>query len=371
MAFEDRRKIFERIEELRGGRTLVCFFNFDRESSPLLPGLTTQFYADVKEPLFRVLKESGVTKGIDLCVHTRGGDINSVWPLVSLLREFDQDFEVLVPFRCHSSGTLLALGANRIVLGPLSELSPIDPTTGNQFNPVDPVNPTQRMAIAVEDVNAFRKFVLEQFGLPSDAKDALPKESIERLAQCLDRLMSQVHPLALGNVHRVHAQIKVLAANLLGLRSPGAENKFDNVVKSLTSRFYSHLHMINRHEAKEILGERVVFAPDKVALALDDLLRSYEMSFDLRHPFLLFSHMGNKAEDDVRFVGGVVESKSWSYLNELSGHVRIHSRLPPNVQIQIPPGQPMPLVPGLPKESELEIVRQGWYFNKEPKGVTK
>lgn len=368
MAHEDRRKIFEKIEGLRGGRTIVCFFNFDRDSFPLLPGLATQFYADVKEPLFRVLKESAVTKGIDLCVHTRGGDINSVWPLVSLLREFDQDFEVLVPYRCHSSGTLMALGANRIVLGPLSELSPIDPTTGNQFNPVDPANPTQRLAIAVEDVNAFRKFVLEQFGLPSDGKDALPKESIERFAPCLDRLMSQVHPLALGNVHRVHSQIKVLAENLLGLHSP--RTKFDNIVGALTSRFYSHLHMINRHEAKEILGDRVVFAPNDLADALDDLLRSYEQSFGLRHPFLLHAFMGNKTEEDVRFAGGVIESKSWSYLNETSAHVRVHSRLPPNIQVQIPVGQPMPLVPGLPKESEIEITKQGWYHNREPKGVT-
>lgn len=370
MSFEERRKIFERIEVLRGGRTLVCFFNFDRDSAPLLPGLATQFYADVKEPLFRVLKESSVTKGIDLCVHTRGGDINSVWPLVSLLREFDEDFEVLVPFRCHSSGTLMALGAKQIFLGPLSELSPIDPTTGNQFNPVDPANPTQRMAIAVEDVNAFRKFVLEQFGLPSDGEGALPRESVERLAPCLDRLMSQVHPLALGNVHRVHSQIKVLAKNLLGLRSPNAGTEFDTIITALTSRFFSHLHMINRHEAKVILGDRVAFAPDDLAKALDDLLHCYEQNFSLRHPFLLHSYMENKTEADVRFVGGVVESKSWSYLNETSAHVRVHSRLPPNVQVQIPLGQPMPLVPGLPKESEIEVTKQGWYNNKEPKGVT-
>ena len=56
-----------------------------------------------------------------------------MWPIVSLIREFDKDFEVLVPYRCHSSGTLTALGAKRIVMDQLSELSPIDPSTGNQF----------------------------------------------------------------------------------------------------------------------------------------------------------------------------------------------------------------------------------------------
>lgn len=55
MAYEDRKKIIQEVEELRGGRTLICFFNFDRHSEPQLPGLSTQFHADVKEALFRVL----------------------------------------------------------------------------------------------------------------------------------------------------------------------------------------------------------------------------------------------------------------------------------------------------------------------------
>ena len=89
--------------------------------------------------------------------------MNAVWPIVSLFREFDENFEVLVPFRCHSGDTLVALGTKKIVLTPLSELSPIDPTTGNQFNPSDPSNPSARLGISVEDVVAYRTFVLDQF----------------------------------------------------------------------------------------------------------------------------------------------------------------------------------------------------------------
>ena len=370
MARQERQILFKRIEELRGGRTLVCFLNFDRDSIPPVPGMATQFYADVKEPLFRVLKESDPKKGVDLYVHTRGGDTNSVWPLVSLLREFDPAFEVLVPYRCHSSGTLLALGANRVVLGPLSELSPIDPTTGNQFNPIDPTGPDRRLAIAVEDVRAYRTFVQDQFGLRADGEGGLSKEAAERLAQFLDRLVSQVHPLALGNVHRVLQQIEQLATNLLALNSRGDQEDVASTVKALTTRFYSHLHMINRHEAREILGDRVVFADLELATVLDELLRSYEDSFMLRKPFVLHSFMKGKAETDVRFVGGAVESQAWSYLNETKATVRVHSKLPPNVQVQIPLGQPMPLITGLPREIEVEVTAQGWSHNLEPQGVT-
>lgn len=118
MAYDDRRALIQRVEELRG-RRLICLCNFDRQEEPLNLGLSTQFAAELKEPLFRVLKETAeVGKGIDLLLYTRGGDTNAVWPVVCLLREFDGDFEVLVPFRCHSSGTLVALGAKKIWMTP-------------------------------------------------------------------------------------------------------------------------------------------------------------------------------------------------------------------------------------------------------------
>ncbi len=120
MVYEKRKPLMERIEALRQGRALICFFNFDRTSLPGIGGISTQFHAEVKEALFRVLKEStkAGNKGVDLCLYTRGGDTNSVWPIVGILREFDPDFQVLVPFRCHSSGTLLALGAKSIFPDP-------------------------------------------------------------------------------------------------------------------------------------------------------------------------------------------------------------------------------------------------------------
>ena len=88
-----------------------------------------------------------------------------VWPIVSIIREYDPAFEVLVLYRCHSAGTLVALGARRIHMAPLAELSPIDPSTGNQFNTIDQVNNKARLGIAVEDVQQYGIFVFDQFGL--------------------------------------------------------------------------------------------------------------------------------------------------------------------------------------------------------------
>ena len=368
MNYEERKPLLQRVVELRAGRCLVCFLNFDRLSEPQLPGLSTHFNADVKEALFRVLKESKPQEGLDLLLYTRGGDTNAVWPLVSLIREFDQDFEVLVPFRCHSSGTLATLGAKRIVLTGLSELSPIDPSTGNQFNPRDPVNPKSGMAISVEDVRAYRSFILEQLDGSKEEKGGespLPPDALS----LLQRLTSEVHPLALGNVHRVLQQIKQLAANLLNLHPVDGEDP-QEIVRALTTQFFSHLHMINRYEAKEILGSRVEFASDDLADALDDLLRAYEGKFALRRKFYLSNLLDGDSEVRFRFVGALLESATRSYLFETAGIVRQVAKPPANVQIQVPVGQSIPLVPGMPRDTQVEVNSQGWVHNKEQQGVT-
>ena len=373
MTYEARKSLLEAIENLRGGRRLVVFFNFDRTTTPPgISGLTTQFHSDAKAALFRVLKETQVDNGIDLCLYTRGGDTNSVWPIVSIIREFDPTFEVLVPYRCHSAGTLVALGAKRIHMTPLAELSPIDPSTGNQFNPVDPLNKQSRLGIAVEDMQQYRNFVLNQFGLKENSGEKGEGDKEERrryLKPFLGRLTEMVHPLALGNAHRVYRQVQQLAEKLLELYDDPAV-EVDRAVKAFTQDFYSHMHMINRQEASEFLGDRVVDTTHELAIALDALLREYQGTFKFSERFFLAANMGDEQSQEVRFVGGVLESTARSYLYATEAIITQRSALPDNVQVQVPPGQPLPLIPGVAREFDVQITRQSWVHNDEPQGVT-
>ncbi len=365
MAYDDRKALIQSVEDIRN-RKLICLCNFDRPEEPGNLGLNTQFASELKEPLFRVLKETvGNDAGIDLLLYTRGGDTNAVWPVVCLLREFDADFEVLVPFRCHSSGTLVALGAKKIWMTPIGELSPIDPTTGNQFNPIDPANPKSRLGISVEDVNAYQQFARDMLGIEKENTDPT---AYQLLVPPMQQLLSQVHPLAIGNVHRTHRQIKVLARILLQMHY-GEE--VEEMVTRLTTSYYSHHHMIGRHEASEILGaEHVGFADGDLAQALDALLRRYEDDFGLRRPFISSSFMGDEIEKDARFIGGCVESRVWGYLYETNTRFRQYAAPPQGINIQVPPGQPIPLIPGLPRRFEWQTMNRGWTHNKRPQGIT-
>ena len=371
MPLKDRQSAMAEIERLRGGRRLVALCNFDRLAGPAnLDGVATAFHEDMKEPLYRVLKETLKGGGqIDLLLYTRGGATNAVWPIVSLLREFDPDFEVLIPFRAHSSGTLLSLAASKIMMTPIAELSPIDPTTANQFNPRDPANPQGSLGISVEDVTAYQEFW--RTTLDIEGKD---RESIDqkwsRLQPYLARLSTELHPLALGNVHRVYLQVRLLAKTIMGFHYDDAK-QIEKIIDRLTTSYYSHLHMINRHEAKEVLGaEHIEFSDENLSAAIDELLRHYEDDFQLRHPFFLSRFMNDEVEKKARFIGGCVESRKWGYLHETKMTIRQYMEPPSGIQIQVPPGQTAPLVPGLPRKMEWQISEQSWVRNTEPKGVT-
>ena len=107
---------------------------------------------DALRHIYEHLRQLGECEKIDLFIYTTGGQIFVPHRLTRLIREFCDNFSVLVPYRCHSAGTLLCLGADEIIMGKFGELSPIDPRTSNLFNPRNPHDETKVIPISVEDV---------------------------------------------------------------------------------------------------------------------------------------------------------------------------------------------------------------------------
>lgn len=343
MPHHDRAALMRAIEALRGGRRLICLMNFDRLSDPYLNGISAQLYGDVKEPLYRVLKQIRRKEPIDLLLYTRGGDINAVWPLVSVLREFDRRFHVLVPYKCHSAGTLLALGAERIIMGPLAELSPVDPSTGNAFNPPEPANAAKKLPISVNDVRAYRHFVQEQLYGQSPAPTIQDSDTLQPF---VEKLTEKVHPLALGNVQRVALHIQQLGERLLQLNASRGEDT-TRMVRTLCEDYQSHLHMINRHEAKQLLGGRVEHATVRLTAAMDAMLLAYEQDFALRRTLFLHELLTGKADTTFTYAGATVESSTDSWLFQSQARLR----------------QAGEKAPGGRRSVDVELLAQGWTEN--------
>jgi hypothetical protein len=80
---------------------------------------------DVVPPLFHQMITIGHVEKLDLFISARGGSPESVWRVLSLLREYTDHLSVIVPGQLFSASAFLALGADEIVMTPLSELGPM------------------------------------------------------------------------------------------------------------------------------------------------------------------------------------------------------------------------------------------------------
>jgi ClpP class serine protease len=77
------------------------------------------------------------SKGLDLILHTPGGNPLATEGIVNYLRKlFDKNIEVFVPQMAMSAGTMLACSCRAIWMGKQSSLGPIDP----QFNGIPAFN---------------------------------------------------------------------------------------------------------------------------------------------------------------------------------------------------------------------------------------
>lgn len=262
--------LIKKIEELRGSK-VITYITSDR------PGpINARVAMDVVPIISRQLRSIGKVEKIDLFLYSSGGDTLVPWRLVSMMREYCNKLSVLIPYKAHSAATMIALGADEIVMTDLSELSPIDPSTANVFNPVDPQNSQGRIPISVEDVMAYFDLVKNKFGIKSDPE-------LATMFAKFTEANPQIHPLALGNVNRTHNLIRMLARRLLkSHQTPMKEEDITKVVDDLTEKLYSHQYFIGRKEARDDIGiKSVLEAGDDLAKAITDLYENYEVEVGL------------------------------------------------------------------------------------------
>jgi hypothetical protein len=117
---ETRAHLFKRIEELLG-RPVVTFF-----TSFFFPVSVEDDDADMLEDTLRALDCS---KGVALVISTPGGDGEAAERIINLFRSYSgtKEYWAIVPGKAKSAGTMICFGASKILMGPSSELGPVDP----------------------------------------------------------------------------------------------------------------------------------------------------------------------------------------------------------------------------------------------------
>ncbi|MDD2296515.1 MAG: hypothetical protein PHX79_01670, partial [Sphaerochaetaceae bacterium] len=71
------------------------------------------------------------TKGLDLILHTPGGELAAAESIVNYLRKlFGKDIRAIVPQIAMSAGTMISCSCKTIIMGKQSSIGPIDPQLG-------------------------------------------------------------------------------------------------------------------------------------------------------------------------------------------------------------------------------------------------
>lgn len=263
-------------------------------------GMETKIAPDVLPLVSEHLANIGTVEVLSLFLYTPGGDTIVGWSLVNLLRQYCKKLQVLVPFRALSCGTLIALGADEIIVGKNGMLSPIDPSVSSPFNPPAPgvqqPGTVALLPVSVEDMIGFLDLAKRELGLKTE----------ESMVSVLNILAKKVHPLALGAVFRAREETGSLARRLLSIHSSD-KPKIERIVKKLTQELPKHNYLIGRAEAEHEVELHIT----KPAVEIDEMMwglyKEYESWLKLTSPFSAELDLGSDGRKRVRYERAAVE----------------------------------------------------------------
>jgi len=350
----ERLELIKQIEEERNSKVLVYFCG-DR------PIMRANIASDAIRPLYdHLLAFSSLGKkieSIDLYLYGVGGRLEVPWRIVTMIREFSQHLNVIVPYKAYSATTLIALGADNIVMGRKGELSPIDPSL-QVIVPEGTPPPALPPRIGVEDISSYITFIKERAGLTDQSA----------LAKSISILAEKLTPPVLGQIQRAHSHIRLIARKLLSLCQPPLEEKrITAIVEALTEKIYLHGHGIGRKEAQEI-GLRIEEPNAKLEDLIWKVYLSYEdiLKFDTTADPL--AYFASDEEDEYTEPDAVIACiESTEKFHVFKGKLLLKRirKVPPqptiniNLGLQLPPSiQPANIPPQI-QQAIQQILQQG------------
>jgi hypothetical protein len=254
--FDQTQAVLQQVSSLLGG-PLISYWNNPRGSV---------CHNDVVA-LYETLGKLGHQDTIYLFAKSDGGTGTAALRLVSLLRQYCRRLVVLVPLECASAATMIALGANEILMGPMAYLTPVDTSLSHALSPLDRDN--ERVSVSLDELNRLiRLWRAEQ----SDTHEHPYKA-----------LFQHVHPLVIGAVDRAESLSIMLCKQLLAYHIADATVS-DRIANTLNSQYPSHSYPILFDEARKI-GLNVASMP----AAINEQLLALNK---------LYSEMGQKAMTD-------------------------------------------------------------------------
>lgn len=119
-----RRKYLKLASEITGRNTIAYYSGFLQKNNNNQISIND----NDKNGFMAVIHKMDRTRGLDLILHTPGGDLAAAESIVDYLKVmFGNDVRAIVPQIAMSAGTMIACSCKVIIMGKQSNLGPIDP----------------------------------------------------------------------------------------------------------------------------------------------------------------------------------------------------------------------------------------------------
>src|SRR6266481_7197062 len=200
--------------------------------------------------LYGILRSMGKVERLSLFIKSDGGYGQASLRMVNLLRQYVGQLTVVVALECASAATMLALGADKIMMGPLAHLSAVDTSLTHDLSPIDRDN--DRVSVSQDELQRVVRLWQKEAEQEAKRETSNPYQA----------LFSYVHPLVIGAADRSSALSTKLCTEILSyhFKDPKAA---EHISETLNSGYPSHSYPIMLQEARRIglnaepLGEHI------------------------------------------------------------------------------------------------------------------
>jgi len=217
-----RQSLIRDIEE-ECGRRLICYVS----------GRAAVIDRDDTAGFMEILHNISPETNIDLLLHTRGGDVDAAEKLLTLVQATvgGGELRVIIPDFAKSAGTLMALGADMLIMSDSSELGTIDPQIWSDDGRGNEI---------CHSVLSY----LDAFKIQSEALRKNPDDPVARL------MLNKIDPTTLRNFEAIRDRARNFAEDQLKRKG----RNFSQIASALldTTRWPSHGQMIKWQDVRDL-----------------------------------------------------------------------------------------------------------------------
>lgn len=213
-----------------------------------------------------LIEQSPRKQNVVLFLSTNGGDPGAGYRITRLLQQKYNRVRFVIPYMCKSAGTLMAIGANEIAMGDLSEFGPLDIQVrrNDEYSQNSSgLDLVEAMTFIKDQMKRSFTEVLVETRIGSRLTTKLCGDFATKIsASIAEPLYSQIDPQRLGELQRAMNITRQYGSRLLENTKSISEDALNKLVTS----YPEHAFVIDKAEAMTLFSSVKNMSPEESAL---------------------------------------------------------------------------------------------------------